>query len=262
MQKPVVVTRAMLWQNCHGRVWLFLCDQMPTPAVSLRLKRFRSRFGIAAPRVVVRTAVPPQWLVLGGVSLLLLLLFVFWLLYSGRLGESERLAELNERLNSQQAELVALRSTAGTGQSAVSMERAAQRQLVTRIVELEAENAALKEDMLIFERLIPAAGQESSARIESLRVKPDAGGRYRYRLLFAYQPARRGGSFRGKYDVVAVFKDADGVERRQPATGEVEIRHFLRREGWFELPEGAVLLSVDASLLQNGKVVATQKIEF
>ncbi|WP_303720921.1 DUF6776 family protein [Malonomonas rubra] len=172
------------------------------------------------------------------------------------------MAELNERLNSQQAELVALRSSAGTGQSAVSMERAAQRQLAARLAELEAENAALKEDMLIFERLIPVMGQESAVRIESLRVKPDTGGRYRYRLLFAYQPARRGVVFQGKYDVVAIFKDAVGVERRQPVSGGVEIRHFLRREGWFELPEGAVLLSVDASLLQNGKVVASQRMEF
>ncbi len=205
---------------------------------------------------------PPKWQMLGAAIMLLLLGFIFWSLYSGRLGESERLAELNERLNSQQAELVALRSSAGTGQSAVSMERAAQRQLAARLAELEAENAALKEDMLIFERLIPVMGQESAVRIESLRVKPDTGGRYRYRLLFAYQPARRGVVFQGKYDVVAIFKDAVGVERRQPVSGGVEIRHFLRREGWFELPEGAVLLSVDASLLQNGKVVASQRMEF
>lgn len=235
---------------------------MPTPAVSLRIKRFRSRFGIAAPRVVVRSALPAYWLVVGAAGFLFVLFVLLWLFRIGGLGESEKLEDLRERLSAQQAELVALRSLAGTGQSAVSMERAAQQQLVARIAELEAENAALKEDMLIFERLIPVVGQDSVARIESLRVAPVAGTQYRYRLLFAYQSAQREAVFQGRYEVAVSYRGASGGLGRLPLAGGVEIRHFLRREGVFDLPEGAALLSVGARLLQNGKVVAEQTIGF
>ena len=235
---------------------------MPSPAVSLRLKRFRSRFGIAAPRVVVRTALPRYWLA-AGVGLFLVMLFsLLWHVHVGGFGEGEKLAQLRERLTSQQAELVALRAMAGKGPSVARMERAAQQQLLGRIAELEAENAALKEDMLIFERLIPAVGQGSVVRIEGLRVIPVADSRYGYRLLFAYQAAQRAAVFRGRYEIDVVFKDAKGGRRRLPLAGDVEIRHFLRREGGFDLPGGSVLLSVEARLLQNAKVVAEQKVDF
>lgn len=235
---------------------------MPTPAVSLRLKRFRSRFGIAAPRVVVRTALPGYWFAAGAAAFLFFLLLVLWYFHAGGFGESEKLAQLRERLNSQQAELVVLRSVAGTGQSAVSMERAAQKQLVARIAELEAENAALKEDMLIFERLIPVVGQESVVRIESLRIVPVTASQYRYRLLIAYQAAQRASVFQGRYEISVAFKDPQGNVQRLPLSGGLEIRHFLRREGGFDLPSGCTLLSVEARLLQNTKVVAEQKIDF
>jgi len=235
---------------------------MPTPAVSLRLKRFRSRFGIAAPRVVVRTALPGHWFAVGVAVFLFFLLLVLWYFHAGGFAESEKLTQLRDRLNSQQAELFALRSLAGTGQSAVSMERAAQRQLVARIAELEAENAALKEDMLIFERLIPVVGQESVVRIESLRVVPVAGSQYRYRLLVAYQAAQRAAVFQGRYEITVIFKDSQGGVGRLPLGGALEIRHFLRREGGFDLPSGSALLSVEARLLRNAKVVAEQKIDF
>jgi len=234
---------------------------MHTPAVSLRLKRFRRRFGISAPRVVVRSELPRQWLVGFGVLLMAIGFAAAWFIQSASFG-GVQLAGLKDQLQVQQSELDLLRASVGTGQSAVSIERAAQQQLLARIQSLEAENSALKEDMLIFERLIPVIGQEAKVRIESFRISSNAGGSYRYRLLLAYQSAQRGAGFRGRYEVVVTYK-TPGAQTRQIVLpdgrgGVVEVRHFLRREGMIELPSGAVLVSAEVRLLQDGKLVTKE----
>ncbi len=260
------VSEAMLsWlSECFAAIFLAAdpISLMPTPAVSLRLKRFRHRFGISAPRVVVRSVLPRQWVLFFSFLAAAVFAVVIWVFhFGGFLGDSQ-LADLKEQLRAQQGELALLRSSVGTGQNAVNMERAAQQQLVARIQELEAENSALKEDMLIFERLIPVAGQESLVRIESFRVLSEASTRYRYRLLLAYQAAQRGGGFRGVYEVVAAYRLPDGALRQLVLPGRkdgvVEVQHFLRREGVIELPAGATLISVEARLLQAGKLVTKQ----
>lgn len=240
---------------------------MPTPAISLRLKRFRHRFGIAAPRVVVRTAYPKRWL-LSVAMLAALLLFVILWSFTEHNASSSQLGELQRRLTQQQEELTLLRGSVGTGKNAVSIERAAQQQLISRITALEAENAALREDMLIFERLIPVMGQTAQVRIENFRVTPetDAPGRYRYRLLIAFQPAQRGEFFRGRYQVTLVYRQSSGeaAEKRFPSEQNniFEVRNFLRQEGIIELPADSALLSARANITRAGKQEAEQEISF
>src|SRR5574343_768271 len=107
---------------------------MPTPAISLTLKRFRRRFGISAPRVVVRTHLPWQWLFVPAVLLALLLATAGWLMAQrNETGElSEEVGRLRHALQAQGEELQLLRSAAGTGKSAVSIEKAAQQRWVAR----------------------------------------------------------------------------------------------------------------------------------
>lgn len=128
---------------------------MPTPAVALKLKKFRRRFGIAAPRVAVRSEIGWQVYALGLVILMLLVAAVVWPL--ARHGEAAELAEeireLRSELSERNEELIRLRAGAATEESAVQMERSAQQQLVSRIKVLERENASLKEDISLFERL-------------------------------------------------------------------------------------------------------------
>ncbi|WP_415036401.1 DUF6776 family protein [Azonexus sp.] len=239
---------------------------MPTPAISLRLKRFRHRFGITAPRVVVRTAYPRHWL-LSMVALAAVALFA--LLWSVRehAANSGQLGELQQRVKEQHEELSLLRGSVGTGKNAVSMERAAQQQLLARIAALESENAALREDMLIFERLIPASGQTAQLRIENFRLTPETSdGRYRYRLLIAFQPAQRGEFFRGRYQITLVYRKSSGenAEMRFPAeqSNIFEVRNFLRQEGSMTLPANSTLLSAHARITRAGKLEAEEQISF
>jgi HAMP domain-containing protein len=233
---------------------------MPTPAVTLKLRRFRRRFGIAAPKVVVRSHVPWRWFVLPALLLALLLGAIGWLV--ARRDEAGALAGevdgLRQKIQEQREELNMLRLTAGTGKNAVSIERASQQQLLGKIQSLEAENAALKEDILLFERLIPVAGEGSSVRIETFRVALEAPGRIRYRLLLAFQPDKQNPEFRGRLELAINFAHAGKKmqlllpEKREGLSAyQIEMKHFLRREGVFELPEGAMLQDVEVRVLQG-----------
>lgn len=244
---------------------------MPSPAVSLKLRKFRRHFGIAAPRMVVRSHVPWQWFLLPGALLALLLVAAFWLLMqrseAGLVGRE--LEELRAQFQTQQAELETLRSTAGTRQNAVSIERATQRQLLSRIQELEQENGVLKEDIRIFERLIPVVGDEAALRLENFRVAQDDAGRYRYRLLLAYQPSKQKPEFAGQLQLAVHYLLAGKEhqlllpEKNGAAPDyQLAVKHFLRREGVFDLPPEARLKAVEARVLQGGTLAGKRLAEF
>lgn len=233
---------------------------MPTPAVALKLKKFRRRFGITASRVVVRSHLPWPWFALAAIVLFLFLATLIWLvLRSNQVGVTVREVEtLHQQFQEQREELILLRSTAGTGQNAVSIERAAQQQLLAKLEGLERENAALKEDILLFERLIPVIGEEAVVRVENFRVIREAGAKYRYRLLLAFQPAKQSPEFRGRLQIAVSFVLAGKEQQllfpdKKTSIDEyqLELKHFLRREGVFELPPGAELKAVEARVLQG-----------
>lgn len=241
---------------------------MPTDAVALRLKKLRHRFGIAAPSVVVRTVVPWQWYVVAGVVAGALLVAISWMIMQrGEVGSINlELEALRLKVRELDGERLVLRSVAGTEQNIVLLERSAQNQLMNRVRVLELENAALKEDILLFERLIPVPGDEPLVRIENLRIVKDGEGHFRYRLLVAFQPARQSLSFRGHLQLMVFYK-LGGRESLLQIPGNkdlmpdflVETKHFWRKEGFFELPLGAQLLRVEARLLQ-GDVLKAKRL--
>jgi hypothetical protein len=208
----------------------------------------------------VRSHVPWQWIALPAVLLALLLGTAVWLKAqrneAGALGEE--VDYLRQQLLAQGEELNMLRSAAGTGKNAVNIERAAQQQLLNRIQRLESENTGLKEDILLFERLIPVAGESASVRVENFRVSKESATRYRYRLLIAFQPDKQSPDFRGRLEVAVSFANAGKAlqlmlpqKGESPADYQLQIKHFLRREGVFELPVGAILQGVEARVLQG-----------
>lgn len=238
---------------------------MPTPAVALKLKKFRRRFGITAPNVVVRGHMPWPWFALLGVAALLLVMAIAWaLMQRSEVGTiNSELDTLRLKVRELDEERLVLRSTAGTEQNIVLMERAAQRQLTLRVNALESENAALKEDMLLFERLIPVPGDEALVRIESLRLTKDGDNRFRYRLLVAFQPAKQSLDFRGGLQILVFYKEGEREyqllipgKKDSAADFSIEIKHFWRKEGVFELPFGGQLLRVEARLLQGDTLKA------
>ena len=236
---------------------------MPTPAVSLRFRRFKRGLGIAAPKVEVRSVWPRQFVfLLTGIGLLLVAGFVALLV--GRVADPD-VAELRAQLEHHRQELASLKSVLDTGENSMGMERAKQQELVRRMRDLEHENVVLKEELLIFERLVPLTGTSASAKIENFRISPDAEGGYRYRLLLAFQPPRKEDIFRGDYLLKVNLRRKDGGLRsfslpEKPETA-VEVKRFLRREGRIPLQDGETLISVEARLFQGGKLLAEQLLK-
>ena len=241
---------------------------MPTPAVTLRIRKFRRRFGVTAPRVVVRTHLSWQWYAGGAALLLLLSIVIIWLFFQrGETGDMEReLDTLRIQVRDLDGELLKLRSTAGTEQSAAQMERSVQQQLTSRIRVLELENLALKEDTRLLERLMSTAGNETAIRLESFRVLPDGAQRYHYRALLAIQSGKQVTEFRGRLQILVVYSIAGKrqemllpVRREDAGEFQVEVRNFLRKEGAFEIPAGSKLESVEARVLQ-GDTLKTKRM--
>lgn len=230
------------------------------PSIALRLKNIRHRFGIAAPRMAIRSYLPWSWLLFLVATLFVVVGFAGWFLFQvGLAGNSHGdLEGLRRELAAQREELSFLRASTGTRQNVVSMERATQQQLLARIDSLERENGVLKEDIRLFERLIPVVGDEAVVRVENFRVMPDVAGRYRYRLLVAFQPAKQLSEFRGQLQLAVSFMLAGREqtmifpkERESVAAYLLEVKHFLRREGVIELPSGAQLKAVEVRVLQG-----------
>lgn len=244
---------------------------MPTPAVRLRVKKFRRRFGITAPRVIVRTRLSWYWYAVVAVLIAFIAFQTAWsILQRSETGNAEReLDSLRHQVRALDEELLKLRSTAGTEQNAVQMERSTQQQLLNRVKLLESENAALKEDMLLFERLIPTAGDVPSIRLESFRVLPDGPQRVRYRLLLAFQSTKQVPEFRGRLQFLASYSVGGGkqqellipAKREDSGEFQIETRHFLRKEGGFELPAGAKLHTVEVRVFQGDTLKAKRLAE-
>lgn len=252
---------------------------MAIAGTSVKLKRLRQRFGISAPKLLIRTHVAWYWRVLATVAVLSVsLAFAAWIYDAGRRiagfhsGESTReIQTLKERVADLDEELRKLRSIAGSGESALQIERATQQQLARQVKTLESENAGLKQDLAFFEGLIPASetGGEVGVKINRLRIEPESiAGQYRYRMLLVHNGGRQVKDFRGALQlVVKVQQGGKDVMITIPSEAEqgsqrfgIEIKHFQRAEGVFLVPAGAVVKSVEVRLLQDGVVRARQSV--
>lgn len=249
---------------------------MATPGTSVRLKRLRQRFGISAPKLAIKTHVAWYWRALAGTALLSVSLsLAIWAYDAGRRiagfhsDESTReIQALSNHVMELDTELTKLRSLAGTGESSLQIERVTQQQLVRQVKALEAENAALREDLAFFEGLMPASesGDDAGVRIDNLRIAHEGTpGEYRYRML-VLNGGRQAKELKGSLQLLVKMRlgDKDAMitlpsgNEPVPQRFRFEIKHFHRLDGVFSVPQEAVVISVEARLLQEGAVRAKQ----
>lgn len=231
----------------------------------MKFRKIRHSFGIAAPSVVVRARLPRHWHILAALLLLALLFSFLWLLIQYRTvaAASDELELLRLKVRALDDERVELRSTVGTEHSLALLEHSTRQQLLLRVRELEAQNAALMEDLLLFERLIPLLGDEAIVRVENFRWLKESGNRYRYGLLLAFHPVKNTPMFKGEMQLhisytlgekrnLLVFPDTSNPDQRYA----VEIRYFFRKEGVLDLPPGASVTQVEVKVFQGDKLKA------
>jgi hypothetical protein len=252
---------------------------MAAPGASVKLRRLRQRFGIAAPKVSVRTHYPWYWRALAVVVMLSVSLAVArWIYDAGRSiagydssSSVEKIEALKARIGVLTSELAEAKAAASVAESNLKVDKAAQLQLASRARELETENAALKQDLAFFEGLLPdsvVAPGESGVRINRFRVERDsAGGQYRYRLLIVHNPSKQQKEMRGElqFSLKVQQQGKDAMILVPPDGGDrvpyrFEVRHFQRSEGVLPLPAGTVLKSVEVRIIQDGVVRARQSL--
>lgn len=250
----------------------------PSSPLALKLRRLRSRFGIAAPRVTVRTYIPWYWRALGLVLLGALgIALAGWVYDAGRriagydsTESSQEIGALREKVAELEGEVVRLRAANNASESSLQIERTAQSQLTAQVKSLEAENNRLKEENAVFERLSQGGGgREGQITVSRLRVYPEGGGgRYRYQFLVAQNGESRGREFKGSVQVVAhlppgspdaimVFPRADDPD---PARFAVVFKHFRSIDGAFTLPAGVKPKSFEIRVVQDGAVRAVETV--
>lgn len=240
------------------------------------LRRLRSRFGISAPRVAVRTHLPWYWralsvIVLSAASLAL----AGWIYDAGQRyagfhqGASEHeIAEMRERIVKLESELDGARKVANASESRLRIESTSLEQLSMQIKTLEEENTRLKSDLATFESLAGGQTGNSGLAISRLQILPAGAGQYRYRLLLAQTGDKKDKEFKGMIQLIATVQRGRETAMMQiPAAGdpaasqyEVSFRYFRRLEGTFKVAPETKIQRVEARLIQDGSVKASQSV--
>ena len=223
------------------------------------IKRLKGMFGISAPRMAVRAAIPwyLRWIIL--ISLALVILFMSRAAYdfgkkfagfdqSEADSEVQRLGESNAKM---QQEFARMRGELAQSERILQMERATYADLVKQMKALTEENAALKEDLAFFQTLMPSGGKGGGVAVNRFLVQNDAlPGEYRYRLLVT-QTGQRSKDFQGSMQfVVNLQQDNKKFVMTLPAEDDQEgrgfkldFRFYQRVEGTFRVGAGAVVKS-------------------
>ena len=238
-----------------------------------RLWKLRQRFGIAAPKVTVRTQVPwyVRWLALA-VMLAFSAALAVWIYDAGRRFAGFDRSQVEDELTSARAELARLReelsrvkSVADAADSKVAIERTAQQKLAQQAKVLEQENARLREELAIFESML-SSDTAAAAPLSILRfkVEPDVlPGEYRYRVLLLAAGPRRGKEFQGRLELVvslteegrsAMITVPGPAEADTPAAAafRLSFKHFQRADGIFRVSPKAKVGTVQLRVYETG----------
>jgi hypothetical protein len=251
--------------------------------VAGRLSKLRQRFGIAAPKVLVRTHVPwyLRWL---GIAVLLAFsaALAAWMYDAGRRFAGFDRSEVEQELSTARTELGKVReelkrlsAVANAADSKVSIERAAREKLAQQAGGLEQENARLREELALFENMLSSdAATTAPLSILRFKVEPEViPGEYRYRVLLLASGARRGRDFQGRLELVVSLTQAGrSAMITVPGQGEADsssfrlgFKHFQRVEGIFRVSPQAKVASVQVRVYEDGstepKVVQSVKLE-
>jgi hypothetical protein len=232
--------------------------------------KLRQRFGIAAPRVAVRSQIPWYWRWLGlALFLGLTAASGAWIYDAGRrfagFDRSEVQDELSlaqRELGAARAELERLRAMSNAAESRLAIERTAQQKLAEQIRVLEQENARTREDLATFESmLVSDARNANGLTIYSFKVIPDVlPGEYRYRLLLVTPTARGAREFTGRLELEVNLTD-NGQNAMmtfpEPADAgatafRLSFKYFRRVEGTFRVSPKAKVEGVQARVYETG----------
>lgn len=236
-------------------------------------RRVRRQFGIAAPRMAVRTRLP--WWGRGTLALTLLALvagmwwwgFDFGQIFGGfnRKEVEARLATLEADVERYRTEATELRSRNATLESELAMSQGAQEALTRQVTEISGESAQVKEELAFLQKLVSDSSKGEGVTIQRMAMEPDGDDMWRYSLIVV-----RGGSpkddFVGRVVLRATLAGAaPGLDAATqtielptdtPETGsalKLKFKYYQRVEGQFRVPHGARVVSLVARAYESGQ---------
>lgn len=233
----------------------------------MRLRLLRRRLTISAPRVSIRSALPwpLRWLVaavlLGFSAALALWAFEFGKSIAGLdTGSREELMRLREDVTRLRAEIRQQQEAASTATSLLTAERAALERVQAQMRQLQADNQALRDDLGFFERLIPAA-RADGVSIRALQAERQGARQLRWQVL-VLQPVRNAPEFKGRLEVLlSGTQNGQPWSGAQPAAQALQLQQYRRVEGLVDLPEGVVVKTVTARVLEGTAVRTVHSVE-
>jgi hypothetical protein len=250
----------------------------PGSGLALKLRRLRSRFGITAQHVAVRTHVPWHWRAMAlGAILALVVVLASWVYDTGRRfggfdrsASEEEISMLRQKVSEFEEETARLRAIANAADSNVQIEKTTRDQLSRQVKTLEEENTKLKENLAVFENLARGGSPDESISVSRLRVEPDSvRGHYRYRLLVSRQGEQAGQEFHGNLQIYLTVLQPGGESAMiilprpddpDAAKYAVTFRSFRTLEGRFQIAPEARIKRAEVRLVQGNAVKASQSV--
>lgn len=235
-------------------------------------RRVRRQFGIAAPRMSVRTSLP--WWSRGALVVALLAIiggmwwwgFDFGQIFGGfnRKEVEAKLTTLESDLTRYRSEATDLRARNATLESELAMNKGAQEALSRQVTELSSENAQVREELAFLQKLVSDSSKAEGLAVQRLAVEPDGDDSWRYRMIVV-----RGGSpkdeFAGRVVLRATLAggtDADAgphaIELPTDAPEStpslnLKFKYYQRVEGQFRVPVGSRVVSVAIRVYESGQ---------
>ena len=234
------------------------------------LRTLKRRFGIFAPRVAVRAHLPWYWRWLGYITLGARVVGIGWTTYDYgmelagfRQSEAQRvISRMSEEIQSRDTRIAELRTQVAATERQLQIDRATYGDLGRQVKLLSEENAALKEDLALFQSLMASDEKELGLTINRFRVQPDSlPGEYRYRFLLV-QSGQRLKEFQGTLQFVVNLEQGDRkfvvtlpLEVQKSAKEyQVNFKFFQHVEGTFKVAPGTVVKSLQVRVFEIGSI--------
>jgi len=233
-------------------------------------RNIKSKFGINAPRLLVRTHIPwPLRMVSIGVLVAAGLLLGQWVFETGlRLAgyekgrAQEQLTELRAKVGQLENENTELKSEKFRIKQDNEIEQTTNKDLAKSLQSIQEEIVILREDNAFFRNLLSPDQGPGPVSIYHFKLEPNplVSGEYRYRLLLL-KTGKREQDFVGSVQflvtgeqagkkVVSIQPTAESAD--QPQAIAVKFKYYQRLEGTIQLPAGLTPKSVQVRVFEAG----------
>jgi len=145
-----------------------------------------------------------------------------------------------------------------TADLTLATEKAGKDKLNEQLKQLELDNRALRDDLGFFEKLTQTDSAKALA-IRSLQAEMLAANQIKWQVL-VIQPIKNAPVFNGKLELTfSGLQNGKAWSMALPGgSQDIQLTQYKRAEGVLELPQGVVVKSVSAKLLEGAQTRAVQ----